>query len=171
MTSLEYGGSFTLGELLPLPLAANTALTASLNAQIGDLAPQLAGLTALSVRPPPSLLELIANLERAIEALKTLVANPLPDVQAVLTAIADIGLRLGSLQGQLSLPTGLASLFSAAGVHFYVFTGKAPELSPRLGALLTGGLPGSTPDANCGGVILLATDAGAIEAIAKIFRG
>ena len=167
--SVEYGGSFTLRDIMPIPGAVQLGLVAALQARQGDLSPQLAGLTALSLRPPPSIPELINLFNQGLSALNALLANPLPDVGAVATAIADLTGTLAAIGAQLGPALSLGNFLNAAGVHAYFFAGQVQTLGPELAALLQFGLPGSFPAAQATGIVLLATDAGAVEAINVVF--
>ena len=167
--SVEYGGSLTLRDIMPIPGAIQLGLVAALQARQGDLAPQLAGLTALSLRPPPSIPDLINAFNQGLAALSALLANPLPDVGAVGTAIADLQGTLAAIGAQLSPALSFGNFLNAAGIHAYFFAGQVQTLGPELGALLSSGLPGSFPSAQATGVVLLATDAGAVEAIRVVF--
>jgi hypothetical protein len=168
--SVEYGGRLTLGQILPLPAAAQADLVRSLNAEIGHVTAPVAGLGAITARPPPSLLQLRDSILQALDALTGLIADPLPDLSAVLPAISDLTAQLGSLNARLVPALALGNLFGAAGVHYYLFAGEVQTLGPELAALLSSGLPGAGPTANATGVVLLATDAGAVEAIKAVFR-
>lgn len=165
----QYGGSLTLRDIMPLPGAAQLGLVAALQARQADLAPQLGGLLAISARPPASIPELINAFNQGLAALQSLLANPLPDAGAVSGAIASLQATLAAIGAQLGPALALGNFLNAAGVHFYTFAGQVTELGPDLTALLQTGLPGSFPAALAGGVVLLATDAGAVAAIRAIF--
>lgn len=165
----SYKGEFTLGQILPLPATVQADYAATLGVMLPDLNARIAGLLEVTLRPPPALADLIASAENLLSALQALLAAPLPDVSASLSLLADLQAELGQINGRLALNVGFGDFLSAAGVHFYLFQGKAPEVGPELSSMLSAGLPGGAFDANCLGLFLLASDGGARAAMQGIF--
>lgn len=168
--STEYKGSLTLGQILPLPTSAQLALDATLGDTVPDVQARIAGLLEITVRPPPALADLIAAAQNLLSALQALLAAPLPDVAATATALADLQLTLQGLNVRVALSLQLGDFLSSAGVHYYVFNGKASQVGPELAALLSTGLPGGTLDQSVAGCFLLASDGGAITALRAVLK-
>lgn len=165
-----YVGSLTLGQALPGAAGLQVALDASLAATMPDLQARLTGLLSVDLTPP-SIPDLILSLNAQIAALNLMISLPVPDASATLTAIADLQATMGQLTAALSLSANFGSLMAAAGIHYFLFAGRASDLSGELGALLSGGLPGSgNPSESIAGAILLANDGGAIEAMRAVLR-
>lgn len=167
--TITFGGHLTLGDVLPMPLAAQLDLDATLGDQIGDVQARITGLLAIQAQPPPSVAALIAALEAALAALQALIADPLPDVSATAAVLADLQAQLAGLNVRLAANVNFANLL-AAGVYYYIFAGKTSAVGPELTSILSAGLGGTGGDPEIAGAIVLASDAGAISALQQIFR-
>jgi len=165
--SVTYAGSFTLGELLPLPLLSQTRLAATAALSLTDAQARLSAALAASVAPPPALGELIASLQQMIRSLQDLLANPLPAVS--ISAVADLQALVGDLQASANFAIELGQIFASPGVHYVLFAGKDSEVSGAIGSTLAG-LPGVAAESTVAGVVLLASDGGTIAALRKLFR-
>lgn len=169
--TVEYAGALTLGQAIPMANTANVTLAAAANASLPDVQARVDGLLALSITPPPSLASLIASVQATLDALGALVAAPLPDVTATAAALADLQATLGQLSAALSFSVSFGSLLGTAGIHYYVFAGRADALGGEMSAQLSAGLPGGAgPSEHIAGAILLANDAGAISALQTVLR-
>ncbi len=169
--ALTYAGSLTLGQAIPIALQAQAQLASAVNAALPDVQARVDGLLAVSIQPPPSLSDLIASANALVASLSSLLAAPLPDVGATADALASLQATLGQLSASLAFSVSLGSLLSSAGIHYYVYTGRADQVGSELGGYLSGGLPGgSGPAENIAGAVLLANDGGAIEALRTVLR-
>lgn len=169
--TITYAGSITLGEAIPMAQDATVELDASVGALLPDVQARVDGLLALSIAPPPSLADLIASAQALLAALQALLAAPLPDVSATAAALADLQATLGSLNASLAFSVSLGSLLSQAGIHYFVYAGAAGDVGGELAGVLSAGLPGGAgPSEQCAGVILLASDGGAISALQTVMR-
>jgi hypothetical protein len=154
-------------------MAADAAieLDASIGVALPDVQARVTGLLALSISPPPSLAALIASAQALLAALQALLAAPLPDVSATAAALADLQATLGQLNASLAFSVNFGTLLGTAGIHYYVFAGRADALGGELGSLLSGGLPGGAGGAeHIAGAVLLANDGGAITALQTVLR-
>lgn len=168
--ALTYGGSLTLGQVVPMAQTAVATLDASLTPIQGDVQARVTGLLALSVAPPPSLATLIANAQALLDALSSLASAPLPDVSATADALAELQATLAGISAGLAFSASLGSLLATAGIHYYVYAGRADEVGGELAAALSAGLPGGGgPGEQIAGAILLASDGDAIEALQSFF--
>jgi len=164
----KYEGSLTLGEILPLPLLAQTYLGATLDATVPDAQARLNGLVQASLQPPPALQDLIASLLRALEAAKELLANPLPVVS--FAAIAELQALIGQFQIAIGFNANFAALLGTPGIHYILFEGKAEQVAPDVNGILAGGLPGYAQDQYIAGAMVLAADGGAVKAFQTVFK-
>lgn len=165
-----YGGSLTLGQAIPMASQAQVALDGSIGLALPDFQTRLTGALAISVQAPPSLADLIASATALLAALQTLLAAPLPDLSATLSLIAELQATIATLNANLAFSLDFGQLLSAAGIHFYAYSGRADQLGAEMSGQLSGGLPGGAgPAERIAGVILAANDGSAIEALQTIF--
>lgn len=173
--ALSYA-NLTLGECVPTLLAANAALTASVNLVLPSLQAKLASAlqlqASLTLTPPT----LQGNLQVALDLVASLQASVslgLPGIDfqllAVAKLIAAIEIELGALGVHLAFSVELTALLGAAGIHAYRYTGEAQAFAGELGAATDGGFPGGQPDDACAAWVFAATAPAAIEALGKVF--
>lgn len=171
-----YEGSITLGAAVPGAASAAAGLTTSANASIGEVQAKVTGLTALSASitlSPPDPLALIAQAQALIAALSVPIpALPAPpQLVAIASTIAELSITLASLQASLDLAASLTTQLGTPGIHYYLFAGRADAAGGELSAHLSAGLPGGNgPSESIAGAILLASDAGAINALRSLLR-
>jgi len=165
---LDYRGHVTLGECVPLALRANAELGAAVSASQPDLQARVNGLLSISVRPPPSLADLIASVQALLAALQELAAAPLPDVDANAAALAELQAQLGALQVSLQFSLDFGALLGTPGVHYYAYLGRADGFGAALGAHVGSGLS-VPPSAQIAAAALLASDGGATTALRALF--
>jgi hypothetical protein len=174
--ALRHVGSLTLGECVPMLLAANASLSASINLVLPSLQAKLAAAlqlqASLTLTPPT----LAGNLQVAIDLVASLQASVslgLPGIDFQLAAVAQliaaIDLELGALGVHISFAAELTALLGAAGIHAYTYTGQAQALAGELGAATGDGFPGGQPDDACAAWVFAATAPAAIEALGKVF--
>lgn len=169
--SVDYRGSITLGQAIPMATAASVALAATSNSMLPDVQARVGGLLQLSIQPPPSLPALISSAQALLAALQGLIANPIPDVAATAAALADLQATLGQLQAGLALAINLGNLLGVPGIHYYVYEGPTNVFAAEMGALLSSGLPGGgAPADTMAGAVLLARDGGAINALRLVLQ-
>jgi hypothetical protein len=176
--TVEYGGSLTLGQCIPMALAAQAQLDVAIGVSLPSLQAKLAGALAaqlnLTTNPPT----LAANLSAALALVASIQASivaGLPSVDFQLTAlaaiIADIELQIGSLTASASFSLNFLALLGSPGVRYYLYEGRADQLGSGMTAELSAGLPGGAgPSETIAGVILTANDGGTIEALRTVLR-
>lgn len=170
--TVSYQGSISLGQCLPLALAASAQVSAATSVAQSDIQARITGLLALSIQPPPSLADLIRNATATLAALQSMLAAPLPDVGATMAALAELQASLAGLTGALAFAANLANLLGTAGIRFYACAGTAGELGAELNVSVGGGLPGGGgPNESIAGFLLLANEPGAIAALRTMFGG
>lgn len=164
-------GSFDLGSCVPMALAANASLSASIDFVLPELTAKLAGfveMQAAVMLNPPSL---ASDLEAAIglvAQLEALIELGLPsagiDLTLIAGLIADLQLSLGALSARLSFSVGFGVLLGTPGIYLVHHSGP-------IGDVLPAGLPGGAgPSQQVEGIGVFATDAGAWAAIQSVFR-
>jgi hypothetical protein len=168
--TLSYGGSLTLGQCIPLALQANAELDASIAVSLPDVQARVTGLLSVSIQPPPSLPQLIADVTSLLASLQGLLAAPLPDVAATAAALAELQATLAQLTASLGFANGFGALLAQAGIYYYVYAGRADQLGPEVTSALAAGLPSGAPGEQIAGALLLARDAGAISALRAVLR-
>lgn len=162
----ELIGELTLGACVPIGLAAQASIDASVAASLPSIDANLAGLitvqAGLAVNPP--------SIAAQLEAMAIVVANLQADMPTVsidlglmAAAIAELQAQLGALQAQVAFSASLTALFGTPGIYAYAYSGAS-------GGLIPGGLPGVTESTNCNAVIFAATDAGAWSAMQAAFE-
>jgi hypothetical protein len=164
----RYQGSLTLGAILPMPALSQTYLAASVGASLPDAEARLNGLIQASLQPPPGIADLLNAIQALIGSLESLLANPLPVVSV--TAIADLQALVDSLNVNAAFAADFGVLLGTPGLHYYLFEGKAADVGPDLGTILSTGLPGVGLDQELAGVVLLAADGGAVTALQTVFK-
>lgn len=168
---LTYVGSLSPGQCVPMALLAQGRLSASIGLVLPELAARLEGMLAaqvnLTINPPT----LAANLQAALALVAQLEASitlGLPsasiDLSVIVGLIAELQLSLGALQLDLQWALAFGLILGTPGIHLYAHEGA-------VGDVLPGGLPGGDgPSQPAVGVLLLATDSGAIAALRAMFR-
>ena len=168
---LTYVGSLSPGQCVPMALLAQGKLSASIGLVLPELQARLEGMLAasvnLSIQPPT----LAANLEIAlalVAQLQAAIELGLPsasiDLTLIASLIAELQISLGALQLDLQWSLAFGLILGTPGIHLYAHEGA-------VGDVLPGGLPGGTgPNQPAIGVLLLATDSGAIAALQAMFR-
>lgn len=169
--TVTYAGSLTLGQVVPGALGAQVALGSAVGVAMPDIQARISGLLALSLQPAPSLADLVAGVTATLSALQQMLTVPVPDAGATAAALADLQVMAAQLSAGLALSTSLGSLLASPGVHYYLYAGRAGDMSSELGAQLGAGLPGgSGPTEQIAGSILLANDGATIEALRTVLR-
>jgi hypothetical protein len=169
--TLQYGGSFTIGECIPMAALSVSRLQDAISLTKPDIQARITGLTALSIQPPPTLPALIASVQNLLDALQAMVTDPVPDVNATLPAIDALNLQLGALNVGDLFAAQLGTLLSAAGVRYWVYQGRADQLSSDMAGQVSQGIPGGAgPAEQIGGVILMANDGGTISALLQVLQ-
>lgn len=168
---LTYVDSLSPGQCVPMALLAQGKLSASIGLVLPELTARLEGMLAaqvnLTINPP----SLAANLQAAlglVAQLQAAIALEMPsasiDLNVILGLIAELQLSLGALQVDLQWAIAFGVILGTPGIHLYAHEGP-------VGDVLPGGLPGGDgPTQPAIGVLLLATDSGAISALQAMFR-
>lgn len=161
-------GQLTLGACVPSAVALVGALDASIGIELPSIEAKLAGALAVqaSVAITPPTLEVQLDAALALVAqLQASIALGLPgislDVSAMVAIIAELQASLGALQANLALGLAIGLQLGTPGIWLYHVQGDPVDIIP-------GGIPGVSGSVE--GVILLAADAGAIDAIRAVFR-
>jgi len=162
--TVEYLGSLTMGECVPMGVLAQVKLTASLQLKLGELQAKLAALLALQVQLQvqlPSItaaLDIVASLQISPPSLNL-------QISAVLALIAEIQVELASIQADLAFSAQLGLLFGSPGIHFYLYEGPSESFGPEMGSQVQTQLAGQ----RLAGVTMLASDAGGVAALRTLF--
>jgi hypothetical protein len=152
-----YLGSKTLGQALPLALAAEVNIAGAVGIGLPEISGKIAGLlnvqAALTISPP-DLSGTIAAVAQVAVALQAAISGPTVTLQvgAIAALLVELNIQLGQLNAYLAFDMQLGT----AGIHMYSFTGRADELGPALQGLLGLGPPGSFPDSETGAVLFVA---------------
>jgi len=169
--TISYAGSLTIGDAIPLALTAQIALGDAAGAAAPDVQARISGLLALSLQPPPTLDDLITGALATFAALQQMLSVPLPDVGATAAALAELQAQLAELNAGLAFAASFGALLGTAGIHYFVYEGRADALSAELAAHVSAGLPGGAgPAEHIAGCILLANDGNAISALQTVLR-
>jgi hypothetical protein len=178
VSTLTYVGSLSLGQCVPLALAASAQLSASIGIVLPKLQAELAGLLALQANltiHPPSIAANIDVVLQLLAGLQTSLTLGLPGIDfqiaAVLELVAKIQVDLGSLSASLSFGLNLQVILGALAIDLYVYEGAARQLGPALGQQLTNGLPSGTgPNHPCNAIVLATESPVTWGAMSKFFR-
>lgn len=158
MTTWNLVGQMTLGACVPSAVAAVAAIDASVAVALPDISARLAGCLAASAQVTFTPVQISALLESAIALTPPGVAL---NADAFAAVIAELQTTLGGLEAQASIGAALGLQLGTPGVWLYSVQGNAQDIIP-------GGIPGVSAPVQ--GVILLASDAGAIAALQAVFR-
>lgn len=169
--AVSYEGSLTLGQAIPMALTAQVTLGDTASGAMPDVQARIDGLLTLTATPPPNLADLIVGAQATLAGLQAMLTLPLPDAGATASALADLQLQLADLSAALSFSASFGALLGAAGVHYFLYAGRADAFGAELGALLSAGLPGGAgPGEHIAGAVLLANDATTISAMQAVLR-
>lgn len=161
---LQYLGNESIGQCIPLALAASLALTATVGLVLPSISLQVAAFLQVSVQLAIKLPSLTANLQAAVLlaaslALSIGITIPTLTVQAAL--LISLQAELLSLSGQLTFALGISALLGLGGVSVYSYAGTVAGLGPAIATGLQGGLAsGGSPVGSCNAIVL-ATELGA----------
>jgi hypothetical protein len=158
MTSWNLVGQLTMGACVPSCVAAVGAIEASAGVSAGEVAAKLAGVLEAQATVSVTPVNVIGALEAA---LAVALPSVIIDGSAFGAVIAELQSTLGTLQLNVDLGAAIAAQLGVPGVWLYSVQGAAEDIIP-------GGIPGVSAPVQ--GVILLASDAGAIAAIQAIMR-
>lgn len=177
-TGLTFLGTQTLGQCLPIGLAASASLKAMIAVQLPKLTAQFAGLLTLSasltIKPPT----LAINLDIAAKLLLSIQASislGLPGIDfqfaAVASLMAAIQLDLGAFQAALAFQLSLDLALGTAGIDLYAYDGRVDALGTSISSQTAGGLPGGTlPAGHCNALLLVAETDAVWSAMSLVFQ-
>lgn len=152
--TFSYVGSLSLGQCLPIAVEAQLAVVPEMSAKIAGLLEAQAALTIT----PPTLGGQVAAAYEMMLGLQASIDAGLPSASLDLSGLAAI---LAEVQASLSFWLSLGVTFGA-GVHMWTYSGLA-------GGAVPGGIPGSGTEVPVNGVMILAADGGAWEAMKVCF--
>lgn len=171
-------GTLSLGACVPLALAANAALNASIGAVLPQLTAQIAGLIEMQAAmalTPPSLAGSLTTVQALLVNLEAAIALGLPGIDfqvlAIASALAKLQADIGALGASVSFGAEFAAVLGAIGIDLYVFNGTVNRMGTELANGVAGGLPGgAAPTDGCTAVILAASTPESMAAISKFFQ-
>lgn len=150
---IEYLGSLSTAQLIPLASTALNAAVLELQAQVTALATASAAVDFGGITGQIALAgQIIAALQAALAAGVT---PPVVSFQA--SGILALEVKLEAL-------LALQSLMAAGGIHALKYNGRADDFAPELGSTVSG-LPGVQPSDTADAVALIATTPAAIQAL------
>jgi hypothetical protein len=168
MASLVLLGTKTLGEFVPLALAAQGALDATLGATLPEIQAKiqvLLDVTAQLTVTPPSLAASLDAVLDMVTGLEGAIAAGVPDaalnLDGLAAALADLQATLDTLNVQATFNASFLATLGTPGVTAYRYDGTPEQLAQAASSL-----SGSTQHV---GILLLASDAGAITAVEALF--
>lgn len=169
--TVQYEGSLTLGEAIPMAVQAQLALNQTANAIIPDVQARIDGLLSVTAMPPPNLADLIVGAQASLAALQAMVAVPVPDAAAVADMLVEMQAQLAELSAGLSFATSFGELLHVPGVHYYLYAGRCDALGVEMHKELYKGLPGTVdPRERIAGAVMLASDETTIAAMKKVLK-
>jgi hypothetical protein len=171
--TVSYLGALTLGQCVPLALAAGAQIDAAVAFSLPDIQAKLTGALFVQAQlaiSPPSLAASLSATQQMVANLQLMINLPtppiVPDFTAMLAVIAELGAQLAAISAQVAFVASFAAILGTPGVFAYKYEGAVGSMGNQLQAVLGGGLPGGTgPGQPVYSLVFVATDAGAIAAM------
>lgn len=160
-------GSLSVGAAVPGMSASITAGLGGINAALPDLLGELIALQAIVPTPPSMAAQLVLaqQLVSSLEAGLHTPGFPIPDITANLAAvIAALAAKIGAMQAQLAILTGLTAPLGQAGVSAWAYDGAIGSLGGELSAAVGGG------GTHANALALVATDPAAWSALSVVMK-
>jgi hypothetical protein len=174
--TLEYLGSKTVGEALPLLLEASAQLSASIGLMLPQIAAQVAGILAIQVGvslTPPSIGLTLSMAESLVVNLKAAIEVGVPGLDFQIAAVAQLlvslSATLASLAATLSFGLNLSLLLGGVGVFAYAYEGTADSLGPSITEATGTGLPGGSGGDPCQAILLVTQTPATWTALKALF--
>jgi hypothetical protein len=172
--SAEIVGEYTVGECIPIGVAAKAALDVSLGLQLPELQAKLAGLLEIQASltlTPPSLAASLSAALALVASLEASIALGLPsasiDLSVIAGIIAELNIFLGQLNAQLALSLGFGVTFGTPGVHLLKAEGPIEDIGSELAPLIQS-LAGSGATGHA--LVLVATEPGVWAALQQALK-
>lgn len=155
--SVEYLGSLSTAQIVPVAASSLSAVIADLEAQITALVTATATVDFGGIE---GLITLAGAIAAALEAaIAAGVTAPTVSFQA--TAVID-------LKAKLEILVRLQNQMLAGGIHALRYSGRADDLGPEIASAVRT-LPGVQPSDRADAIVLVATTPAAIAALAASF--
>ncbi len=174
--SVDYLGSLTIGNSVPLAAALNANLDASLALVLPSLNARVAGLVQLSINLGITAPSIVASLDVATKLLASLTSSVslgLPGVNfqvaAIANLLAQLELDLGALNVSAAFSVSAALTLGTAGCHAWAAVSTSAAIGGEIDDALAGGVPGADPSDSAFGWFFVGTLPSAITGMQATF--